>query len=155
MTGAGTAPERAAADHGSAAVELVLLVIPIMVLVSFAVFAGRYSATHQEVTSASRDAARAAAVRQLGAQARFDGEAAAAATLERRSVSCPSPDVEIEFFDASGAPTADPVPGGFVEATVSCTVGLADVVGFGMPGSRSVASTSSAVVDSYRGGAAR
>ena len=58
-------------ERGTASAELVVLVIPIMVLVGFAVFVGRYSATNQEVTSAARDAARAAAVRgsPAGAQA--------------------------------------------------------------------------------------
>jgi hypothetical protein len=67
-------------------------------------------------------------------------------------VSCPAPEIDIAFFDAGGDQVADPVPGGYVDATVTCQIGLADVTGFAMPGSRSVASTSSAVVDSYRGG---
>jgi hypothetical protein len=143
---------RLSGERGSASVELVLLTIPVMVLVSFAVFAGRYSATQQDVTSASRDAARAAAVRQLGPGAVTDGRAAAEATLAQREVSCPTPEIDIAFFDAGGAVAADPVPGGRVDATVTCQLGLADVAGFGMPGTRSVSSTSSAVVDSYRGG---
>ena len=48
---------RRRAEAGTASAELVALVVPIMVLVAFAVFAGRYSATAQEVTSAARDAA--------------------------------------------------------------------------------------------------
>jgi hypothetical protein len=152
MTAQPACGRRLAGDRGSASVELVLLSIPIMVLVSFAVFAGRYSATQQDVTSASRDAARAAAVRQLGPDAVADGRAAAEATLEQREVSCPAPEVGIVFLDSGGALATDPVPGGRVDATVTCEIGLADVTGFAMPGTRSVSSISSAVVDSYRGG---
>lgn len=133
-----------AAERGSASVELAILTIPIMILVAFSVFVGRYAATYQEVTSASRDAARAASVRQTPGQAEIDGRTAAENTLRTRSVSCPSPEINIE--------TGELYPGGRVVATVDCTVSLADLTGLGMPGSVRIGARSIAVVDTYRGG---
>ncbi len=49
--------------------------------------------------------------------------------------------------------TAQLQPGGQVTAEVSCQLGLSDIAGFGLPGSRTVRATSTAVVDTYRGGA--
>jgi Flp pilus assembly protein TadG len=124
-----------------------MLVLPVMVLVAFAVFVGRYAAAQQEVNSAARDAARAAAVRQLPAAAEADGKKAAEATLVNRSVTCRQLDISIA--------TGDLQPGGSVTAEVSCVLLISDVAGFGMPGTTTVEATSTAVVDTFRGGERR
>ncbi|MCP4221971.1 MAG: pilus assembly protein [Actinomycetia bacterium] len=131
-------------DRGSASVELVVLVIPIMVLVAFAVFVGRYGAAQQDVTSAARDAARAAAVRQFPAAAQVDGQQAAERTLVNRDLTCRQLDIEVA--------TDDLRPGGTVTARITCVLLISDVAGFGMPGSTTVEATSTAVVDHFRGG---
>ncbi len=131
-------------ERGTASAELVVLVIPIMVLVGFAVFVGRYSATNQEVTSAARDAARAAAVRGSPAGAQAAGEAAAEVSLSDRNVSCQRLTTTIDVSQLE--------PGGQVTAEVACEIGLADIAGFGLPGSRTVRAAATAVVDTYRGG---
>ncbi len=136
--------DRLRSERGSASVELTLITVPIVVLVAFAVFVGRYASTYQEVGSAARDASRAAAVRQDPVAAGRAGEEVAAATLATRGISCRSLDVQVD--------TADLVPGGQVTATVSCTVSLSDLGGFGMPGTVEVVGSSTAVVDTYRGG---
>ncbi len=131
-------------ERGSASAELVILVVPIMVLVAFAVFVGRYSAAQQDVTSAARDAARAAAVRQFPASAQADAQQAAERTLVNRDVTCRQLDIAVA--------TDDLRPGGTVTASVSCVLLISDVAGFGMPGSTTVDATSIAVVDHFRGG---
>lgn len=131
-------------DRGSAATEIVILVPMAVLLVGFMILVGRLSTTNQDVTSASRDGARAAAVRQSPGAANTDAIAAVTATLAARDISCQSLVVTID--------TSNLQPGGQVTATVSCTVGLADVVGLGIPGSRTIEATSVAVVDTYRGG---
>lgn len=131
-------------ERGSASVELVVLVIPIMVLVAFAVFVGRFSAANQDVTSASRDAARAAALRQFPGPAVLDGETAARTTLINREVSCRGLDIVIG--------TDELHPGGRVTAEVTCHLLLSDIAGFGMPGTAVVSARSIAVVDDFRGG---
>lgn len=132
------------AERGTASAELVVLVIPIMVLVGFAVFVGRYSATSQEVSSAARDAARAAAVLGAPTAAQAAGEAAAEESLADRSVSCTVLSTQVD--------TSQLRPGGQVTAEVACEIGLSDIAGFGLPGSRTVRATATAVVDTYRGG---
>lgn len=136
--------ERGRAERGTASAELVVLVIPIMVLVGFAVFVGRFSATNQEVSSAARDAARAAAVLGAPAAAQTAGESAAEESLADRSVSCIRLETDVD--------TSQLRPGGQVTAEVACEIGLADIAGFGLPGSRTVRATATAVVDTYRGG---
>ncbi|MEL7154999.1 MAG: TadE/TadG family type IV pilus assembly protein [Actinomycetota bacterium] len=136
---------KASGERGSASVELTLITIPVVVLVAFTVFVGRYSSTNQEVGSAARDAARAAAVRQDPATARAAGDEVARATLAQRGVSCRSLKVAVD--------TSALGPGGQVTATVTCTVTFADLGAIGLPGSVEVDATSVAVVDRYRGGA--
>lgn len=133
-----------AQERGSASVELTLITIPVLVLVAFTVFVGRYSSTNQEVGASARDAARAAAVEQDPATATTAADEVVRASLARRDVSCRSLTVAVD--------TSALVPGGRVEAMVSCTVSLADLGGFGLPGSVVVDATSVAVVDTYRGG---
>jgi Flp pilus assembly protein TadG len=122
----------------------VVLTVPVMVLVAFAVFVGRYASVHQDVVSASRDAARAAAVRQLPGPAQADGERAAVTTLVNHAVSCRQLDVVVD--------TTGLHPGGSVTAEVRCVLSIADVAGFGLPGTTVVEASSTAVVDRYRGG---
>ena len=132
------------AESGTASAELVILVVPIMVLVAFVVFAGRYSATDQEVTSAARDAARAASVEGGPASAAAAGRAAATASLADRRVSCASLTTSID--------TSALRPGGQVTAQVSCVIDLDDIAGFAMPGTKTVTASATVVVDTYRGG---
>ena len=131
-------------ERGSAATELVILVPMAVLLVGFIILVGRLSTTNQDVTSASRDAARAASVRQFPDAASADGTAAATVTLANRNVSCQTLTVEVD--------TTQLQPGGQVTVTVTCTVGLNDIVGLGIPGNRTITSTSTAVVDKFRGG---
>jgi len=138
-----TAP-RCRNEGGSASVELVMLTIPIMVMVAFAVFVGRYSSANQDVHSAARDAARAAAVRQFPGQAVADGDAAARTTLINQSVTCRQLLVDVDASQLH--------PGGVVTATIECVLHMSDLAGFGMPGTTTVEASSSAVVDNFRGG---
>lgn len=108
-------------------------------------FVGRYASTHQEVGSAARDAARAAAVRQWPEGAEADARAVVVATLARREVSCVDLGVEVD--------TSRLAPGGEVTAIVRCTVSTADLSGLGVPGSVTVVAEATRVVDTYRGGA--
>ncbi len=131
-------------ERGSATAEVAILVPTVVLLVGFVVLVGRLSTTQQGVNSASADAARAASIRQDPWAAQADGVAAAAETLGDQRVSCAVLDTSID--------TARLEPGGIVTATVTCTVGLGDLLGLGIPGSRQVTSSSSSTVDRYRGG---
>ena len=120
----------------------VVLVPVFMIIVMFVVFAGRVATTHQDVLSASRDAARSAAVRSP-ANAKAAGEASAAATLADRAVSCSGGlDIDVQVGSM--------LPGSQVTATVTCTVAGDDLLPFWAPVSKTITETSLAVVDTYR-----
>jgi len=135
---------RLRAEAGGASAELMILVPMVMLLLGFAVTVGRLTTTDQEVTSASRDAARAASLRQSPGAAQADADSAARSTMSRAGVGCQTLTISVD--------TSQLQPGGQVSATVTCVVGLADVVGLGIPGSRTVSATSTSPVDTYRGG---
>ena len=129
---------------GASAATVVILTPLMLVLVMFVVFAGRLTTTRQDVLSASRDAARSAAVRSPS-NAVAAGDSAARSTLADRSVSCSG---GLTVTVATGAMT----PGGQVTATVTCVVVGSDLLPFWAPGSRTISETSVAPVDRYREG---
>lgn len=135
---------RCRGDAGTAAGELIVLMPMIMMLLGFAIMVGRLSTSGQDVTSAARDAARAAALRQYPAAAQADANQAASNTMSKSGVGCQSLTVSVD--------TSQLQPGGQVTATVTCVVGLGDVVGLGIPGTRTVTASSTSPVDTHRGG---
>lgn len=119
--------------------------MPVLAIAALVVFAGRMSTTTQEVISAARDAARAAAVLQTPDRASAAAVAAAESSLGQRGLACVGgPQVMFDRLDLE--------PGGAVAVTVECTVGFDDLTGLGLPGARTVSGSSTAVVDVYRGG---
>lgn len=130
-------------DETGASVATVVILVPVLlILVMFVVFAGRVATTRQDVLSASRDAARSAAVRSPS-NAKAAGEASAAATLADRAVSCSGGlniDVQVGTM----------LPGSQVAATITCTVAGDDLLPFWAPVSKTISETSLAVVDTYR-----
>jgi len=135
---------RCRGDAGTAAGELIVLIPMIMLLLGFAIMVGRLSTSGQDVTSASRDAARAASLRQYPAAAQADANQAATNTMSKSGIGCQSLSVSVD--------TSQLQPGGQVSATVTCVVGLGDVAGLGIPGTRTVTATSTSPVDTHRGG---
>lgn len=135
-------PDRLVGDRGVSPATVVVLTPLFLVLLMFIVFAGRIATTRQDVLSASRDAARSAAVMSPSA-AHGAGVNAAHATLADRGVSCSGGmDIDVNV----GAMQ----PGGQVVATVTCTVAGADLLPFWAPGSKTISETSFAAVDTYR-----
>jgi Flp pilus assembly protein TadG len=130
------------AQRGSASVELVLATPVLVALMLLAVAGGRLASSRGEVDAAARDSARAASLARSAAAAQRNGQAAAAATLADRHVTCQSLAVTIDLTDFR--------PGGAVASTVGCTVGLGDLTGLGLPGVRTVTATFAAPVDRYR-----
>ncbi len=131
-------------ERGSTAMSVVLLTPMMLVLLAFAVYAGRLSTIRQDVVSAAQDAARAASVRQNVGAASADATAAATSTLKDRGTSCASLSVNVA--------TSGLAPGSPVTVEVSCTLDNGDISGFGMPGSRTVTSSSTFTIDRFRGG---
>lgn len=131
-------------ESGLATVELVLLTPLALVVLAFLVIAGRLSTTTADVTAASRDAARAASLAQTYDQALAAANDTARASLAGHDVTCRN------LLVTGGDPSTF-VAGGEVTISVSCDVNLADVALPGIPGTRTVASTSTEVIDRFRG----
>lgn len=131
-------------ERGSSALSLVLLTPAMLAVMALAVFAGRLAGAEQDVVSAAHDAARAASVRQYPDAAVVDARAAAERTLGDRGVSCTAMSVSVD--------TSAFRPDGSVVVAVSCTIDNRDLLGLGMPGTRTVEATATAVIDRYRGG---
>ena len=129
--------------RGSASLELVLVTPVVVVLLLFVVFVGRVAQARADVDRAARDAARAASIARTSEAARSQGDSAARATLAAGGVSCQRLDVTIDVVQFRA--------GGTVDATVTCTIGLGDLAMLDVPGSRTVASTFTEPVDTYRG----
>ena len=85
---------------------------------------------------------RAASLARSSSGAQADGRAAAEATLASRGITCRQLDVAIDVADFE--------PGGTVAATVTCTADMADLVGLGVPASRSITAHFVEPVDVYR-----
>ena len=131
-------------ESGLATVELVLLTPLALVVLAFLVIAGRLSTTTADVTAASRDAARAASLGQTYDEGLAAASETAHASLAAQDVTCRN------LLVTGGDPTTF-VAGGEITITVSCDINLADVALPGIPGTRTVASTSTEVIDRFRG----
>jgi Flp pilus assembly protein TadG len=135
---------RSSDESGMATVELILLTPLAFVVLAFLVIAGRLSTTTADVTASSRDAARAASLAQTYDQAIATATETAKTSLSGHDVTCRN------LLVTGGDPSTF-VAGGDVTITVSCDVRLSDVALPGIPGTRTVASTSTEVIDRFRG----
>lgn len=131
-------------ERGSSAVTLVLLMPIVLIVVWFAVFAGRMVTAQQDVISAARDGARAAAVSGTSDGGSAAATAAVERTLRGAGVACSDQAAEVELGDFGA--------GGTVTVTVRCTVSIADVTSVWAPGLKVIEASSTAVIDQYRGG---
>lgn len=133
-------------EQGSVSVELALLAPALLLLLSFAVVAGRTQVAEGAVAEAARAAAREASL------ARDDVTAAALAgtqadrTLAAQDLRCQSTSVDIETTGFQ-APPGQP---GDVTVSITCVVGMADLLVPGLPGSVTVEASFTSPVDAYR-----
>jgi hypothetical protein len=123
-------------------VELVLIAPVLVLMMLFAVAAGRFSLARNEVNEAARDAAREASTWRTPQSASTHGVERGLASLENRHMSCQGPRVEID--------TSNFRPGGEVVADVRCTVELGDLVGLHLGGEKTFQGRAVAVVDTFR-----
>jgi Flp pilus assembly protein TadG len=123
-----------------------VLVTPFLVLLLlFAVAAGRLVQARLDVDSAAQQAARAASLARTPAAASVQATSVAQAALAGQSVSCRPAVITPD--------TADFVPGGEVTVQVSCTIHLSDLSLLHVPGTETITSTFTSPIDTYRGNA--
>jgi Flp pilus assembly protein TadG len=130
------------AQHGSVALELMMVAPLFLLLLLFAVAGGRIVGARNHVLGAAQDAARAASTYDDPAAAHHTATTTAAASLEHAGLSCDRTDIAVDLSRLE--------PGGFVTVRVTCVANLADLTFVGVPGSRTFTSQATEVVDLYR-----
>jgi Flp pilus assembly protein TadG len=133
-------------DRGSATAELVLVTPFLVLLLLFAVAAGRLVQARLDVDSAAQQAARAASLARTPGAASAQATQVAQAALAGQSVTCNPAVITPD--------TSDFIPGGRVSVQVSCTVRLSDLSLLHLPGSTTLTSTFTSPIDVYRGNVA-
>jgi Flp pilus assembly protein TadG len=130
-------------DRGSATAELVLLTPFLILLLLFAVAAGRLVQARLDVDSAAQQAARAASLARTPQAASAQATQVAQAALAGQSVTCHPAVITPDLGDFT--------PGGQVSVQVSCTVRLSDLSLLHLPSSKTLTSTFTSPIDTYRG----
>jgi len=134
-------------DAGSAAIELALLMPGLFLLLALIVAAGRVEAAGGAVETAAHAAARAASLARTQGAAQTAAHSAAAGSLSSQGLTCTRVTVSVDTAGLS-VPAGQPSQ---VSATVSCVVGLGDLLVPGLPGSVTETRTFASAVDPYRG----
>lgn len=133
-------------ERGSEAIEAAIGIPAFMLFVALIMAGGRLAIAHQAVESAAADGARSASIARSQGEAHGAATSAAGASLANQGLSCVSRAVSV---DTSGfiVPVGT---AGSVSVTVSCVVNLSDVAVPGLPGTKTITSTSVSPVDTYR-----
>ncbi|MEU8605332.1 TadE/TadG family type IV pilus assembly protein [Streptomyces parvulus] len=133
-------------DEGSVAIEAAIVIPPLIMFVCLALAGGRLVTSGAKIDAAAEDAAREASIHRTVASAHAAAQAAAAESLGDQGVACASSSVAIDTSGLS-VPVGQV---GTVTVTVNCTVNLSDLLLPGVPGSKSLTSTATSVVDAFR-----
>jgi Flp pilus assembly protein TadG len=135
-----------AAERGSVSVELALLAPALLLLLFFAAVAGRTQIAEGAVQEAARSAAREASLARDAATAAALAGAQAERTLAAQNLRCQQTTVDV---DTAGfqAPLGQP---GDVTVSVTCVVGMGDLLAPGLPGSVTAEASFISPVDAYR-----
>ncbi|MEU1084293.1 TadE family protein [Streptomyces sp. NPDC005908] len=133
-------------DKGSVAIEAAIVVPPLIMFVCLAIAGGRLVTSGAKIDAAAEDAAREASIHRTAASAQSAAQAAAAESLDDQGIACASSSVTIDTSGLS-VPVGQV---GTVTVTVNCTVNLSDLLLPGVPGSKSLTSTATSVVDAFR-----
>ena len=134
------------AERGSAAIEAAIGTSAFMLFIAMIITGGRIAMAYQAVEAAAAEAARSASIARTQGEAEAAGSSGATASLANQQLQCTSRSVSV---DTSGfaAPVGTPSQ---ITATVTCVVDLSDVAIPGMPGARTITSTMSSPIDTYR-----
>ena len=135
-----------ARETGSVSVELALLAPAVLLLLGFAVVAGRTQIAQNAVQEAARAAAREASLARDATTAATLAAAQAERTLGAQNLRCERTTVDVDIAGFQG-PLGQP---GDVTVSITCVVGMADLLAPGLPGSVTVEASFISPVDAYR-----
>lgn len=142
----GVWPVRLREDRGSEAIAAAIVTPLMLMLLCSAIAGGRIVTSGAKIDAAAEDAARAASISRTGVGAQAEAADAAARSLNDQGIRCASTNVTVNT-----AGLAVPLGQvGTVTVTISCTVPLADLLLPGVPGSRTLTSQFTSVVDAFR-----
>ncbi|WP_281365201.1 TadE/TadG family type IV pilus assembly protein [Phytohabitans houttuyneae] len=130
------------ADRGSATVQMTAALPLLLLLLAFALFAGRVSVTRIDANAAASAAARAASQQRQPATAPAAAERAAHAALAGKGVSCATLTVDTD--------TSAFWPGGVVSVSILCRLSTQALTGLRMPGSVVLRATAISPIDTWR-----
>jgi Flp pilus assembly protein TadG len=133
-------------QHGSAAVEITMLVPALLLTLGLLVVGGRVWFARTTVNEAAHAAARAASLARAASEAAASGRSAGAQSLATGGLHCTSTAVAVNTA-AFGVPVGTPAT---VTAKVTCRVGFGDLVLPGLPGSIDLEATGASALDTYR-----
>ncbi|SNT33793.1 TadE/TadG family type IV pilus assembly protein [Actinacidiphila glaucinigra] len=133
-------------DRGSESVQAAIVTPLLIAFLCLAIAAGRLAVSGGKADAAAEAAARAASLERTQLGAESAAADAVTRSLEDQGVRCSSTDVDV---DTSGL--AVPVGQvGYVTVTVRCTVDLSDLLLPGTPGTTTLTSSFTSVVDAFR-----
>ncbi|SHH34976.1 TadE/TadG family type IV pilus assembly protein [Streptomyces sp. 3214.6] len=133
-------------DEGSAAIEAAVVLPSLIMFLCLALAGGRLVTSGAKIDAAAQDAAREASLHRTAAAAQSAAHAAADESLGGQGIACASTSVSID----TGGLSVPVGQVGTVTVTVTCTVDLSDLLLPGVPGTRTLTSTATSVVDQYR-----
>ncbi|MFK0016966.1 TadE/TadG family type IV pilus assembly protein [Streptomyces sp. NPDC091027] len=133
-------------DRGSETIATAIVTPLLLMLLCTAIAGGRIVTSGAKVDAAAEDAARAASISRTSSGAQAEASEAAARSLNDQGIRCATTSTSI---DTSGlaVPLGEV---GTVTVTISCTVPLSDLLLPGVPGSKTMTSQFTSVVDAYR-----
>ncbi|WP_413804340.1 TadE/TadG family type IV pilus assembly protein [Streptomyces sp. OE57] len=137
--------ERLGEDRGSEAVQAAIITPLLIIFVCLAIAGGRLAMSGSKIDAAAEDAAREASLTRSAATAQHAATAAAEESLADQGIACASTSVSVNTSGLN-APLGQ---AGSVTVTVRCAVDLTDLL-LPAPGSRTLSSTFTSVVDQYR-----
>ncbi len=131
-------------QDGAIAAELAVIAPVLLVLMLLVVYGGRASLADGRVETAAARASRAASLTATPTQARDVALDVALDNLAAAGLVCVTPGVSTDTSQFARA--------GTVTVTVACPVSNADLALVAVPGVRTAVASSTAVIDTYRGG---
>lgn len=129
-------------DRGAMAIEVVILTPALVVAIMLIATGARYVDARGQTNHAAYAAARAASLTTNQEAAVQAGTKAAEDSMVERGLACAHLNVGIDAGQFT--------PGGSVRATVTCTADLSDLVGFGLPGSKTFSFTAVVPLEEHR-----
>ncbi|MFG3065035.1 TadE family protein [Streptomyces sp. NPDC048231] len=138
--------KRARGDEGSVALEAAIIMPSLIMFVCLAIAGGRLVTSGTKIDAAAEDAAREASLHRTAASAQQAAHQAATETLTDQGITCASTHVTVD----TGGLTVAIGQVGTVTVTVNCTVNLSDLLLPGVPGTRTLTSRATSIVDQYR-----